>query len=354
MQIDLDDISAYDYELPEELIAQSPLAERSSSRLLVIDKQQQKWEHRQFQHITDYLHAGDCLVLNNSRVVPAKLKGFRAHTGGKWEGLYLKSLPDQHWEIIGQTKGRLLPGEKLCITSGPQGGFSPLYLELIEKTERAHWVVKPVSELDTPTLLNQYGEMPLPPYIERLKPQAEDIQRYQTVFAQHPGSVAAPTAGLHMTDEILTALKDKGVAIANVTLHVGLGTFRPVSAARLDEHHMHYEWCEVSVETCTIINHTKAHGGKVTALGTTAVRTLETAALSGTLQPYQGESNLFIRPPFQFRVIDQLITNFHLPKSTLLVLVSTFAGYELMQAVYQAAIQERYRFFSYGDAMLIK
>lgn len=348
----LDSIHAYDYDLPEELIAQTPASRRDDSRLLVVDRRSGTLEHRQFADLPEYLNSGDLLVLNDTRVVPAKLSGFRTATGGKWDGLYLRDETNEQWRIIGQTRGQLQVGESLTIVPSSLANQNRLLLRLVEKCSGGEWVVKPEATAATPELLSEFGTMPLPHYMHR-DAGASDFQRYQTVYAKQPGAVAAPTAGLHFTPEVFAACDQAGVHRAMVTLHVGLGTFRPVKVDQLADHEMHSEWCELPAATVARIEQTKASGKRVIAVGTTSVRTLESAALSGNLEPFLGETNLFIRPPFQFRVVDALLTNFHLPKSTLLVLVSTFAGRELIQHAYQAAVREKYRFFSYGDAMLI-
>lgn len=352
---DLNVIAAYDYELPEELIAQAPVTPRDQSRLLVYNRSTGVVAHRRFFQLPEFLRPGDCLVLNRTRVVPARLFGGRERTGGKWEGLFLKLLASGEWQIIGQTRGRLLPGEILQIQQPDRAGS--LRLKLVEKDDQGRWRVVPVvagvDSSATWDLLEQFGSVPLPPYIQHGHANPADRARYQTVFADTPGAVAAPTAGLHFTPELLETCRQAGVELATVTLHVGLGTFRPVSVAHLDEHQMHAEWCEVSAEAVETIRRAKRAGGRVIAIGTTSVRTLETAAQSGELRPWEGESNLFIRPGFPFRVVDGLVTNYHLPKSTLLVLLAAFMGHDPMMRTYELAKTERYRFYSYGDAMLV-
>ncbi|MCG6154302.1 tRNA preQ1(34) S-adenosylmethionine ribosyltransferase-isomerase QueA [Rubinisphaera margarita] len=352
---DLNQISSYDYTLPEELIAQSPAPHRTDSRLLVFDRSSGAKTHRHFRDLLEFVRPGDCLVLNRTRVVPARLRGFRDQTGGKWEGLFLRLDADNSWILIGRTKGKLQLGETVTVHSEDQQ--SKLQLKFLECDEQGTWRVQPVlNDGDTATaweLLDRVGAIPLPPYIQHGKAAPEDRERYQTVYASTPGAVAAPTAGLHFTPELLDRCRESGVGIAEVTLHVGLGTFRPIAVENLDEHEMHSEWCEVSEETVNKLAETRASGGRVIAVGTTTVRTLETAAQSGSLQPWQGESTLFIRPGFEFHAIDGMITNFHLPKSSLLVMLSAFTGYEQIMACYAEAIREQYRFYSYGDAMLI-
>ncbi|WP_437190600.1 tRNA preQ1(34) S-adenosylmethionine ribosyltransferase-isomerase QueA [Planctomicrobium sp. SH527] len=351
----LSQIGAYDYTLPEELIAQTPTEKRDASRLMVINRVKGTIEHTHFNQIPTYLNAGDLLILNNTRVVPARLIGIRTKTGGKWEGLFLRLESASEWRLIGQTRGRLHPGERLTLTPADTASSTPhatLDLVLQSKNEDGTWIAIPDSSVPALTLLDQFGTLPLPHYMHR-SAEASDRDRYQTTYAEKPGAVAAPTAGLHFTPEVFAACRQRQVETATVTLHVGLGTFRPVSVDHLDDHKMHSEWCEVSEETVKKIEQTKANGGRVIAVGTTSVRPLESICQQAQLRPWQGETDLFIRPPFQFQMIDALITNFHLPKSTLLVLVSTFAGRELMLNAYAEAIRERYRFFSYGDAMLI-
>lgn len=352
---DDDLLSSYDYELPADLIARQPAPTRDAARLLHVLRATGGIAHRKIQDFPQLLRPDDLLVLNETRVIPARLSGFRTATGGRWEGLYLRTEPDGSWRIIGQTRGRLRPGETLTI-SAPEATASQctLTLELVEHRDEGEWLVRPQSERGTLDLLEEFGAVPLPSYIERESPTAADRERYQTVYARRPGAVAAPTAGLHFTPELLQACQDRGAAIASVTLHVGLGTFRPVTAARLSEHRMHGEWCEVTEETAATIRAARSTGGRVIAVGTTTVRTLETAAVSGTVRGWRGETDLFIRPTYRFRTVDALLTNFHLPRSTLLVLVSTFAGCELVKRAYAEAIAVRYRFFSYGDAMFIE
>lgn len=343
----LDRIDAYDFALPPELIAHRPLPERDASRLLVIDRQSGSWEHRRFRDLPDYFSAGDVAVFNSTKVLPAKLQGVREATGGKWNGLFIGLEPDGRWRLIGRTRGKLNAGETILLTSFASDFTYKLVLS--EKTDDG-WLADPEDDQRAEVVLGRVGTMPLPPYIEREGHDPADVDRYQTVFARDVGAIAAPTAGLHFTPEILEQLDHRGVVRADVTLHVGVGTFRPVTAERLDDHVMHHEWARIDQDAVDAID---AATGSVLAVGTTAVRTLETAAAAGQLEPFQGETNLFIRPPYKFRVVDRLLTNFHLPKSTLLVLVSAMAGRELILDAYNDAVREQYRFFSYGDAMLI-
>ncbi len=347
---DFDRLETYDYTLPDELIAKEPLARRDASRLLVVRREAGTIEHRQIAELPELLLAGDCLVVNDSRVLPARLQGVRTRTGGKWEGLYLGSEASGLWRLIGQTRGKLQPGEVLAI---PAAGFEPLRLTLIERIDEGGWLVEPPQSGSPVELLERYGQVPLPPYMDREQPTEADRERYQTTYARSPGSVAAPTAGLHFSTELLSRCAARGIDRTQVTLHVGMGTFRPVSVEDVREHVMHSEWCELSSETAAKLQSVKASGGRVVSVGTTSLRTLESAVVGVGWQAWSGETRLFIRPPYQFQAVDILLTNFHLPKSTLLMLVSAFGGYELIREAYRQAVAERYRFFSYGDAMLV-
>lgn len=356
----MDELAAYDYVLPNELIARHPPAHREEARLLVVDRQTGSLRHAGIRDLPKLLRAGDCLVLNDTRVLPARLLGSRLATGARWEGLYLSSASGGGWNILGKTRGKLVPGERIRLrpagahfSSEPHPDDSFLDLILVEKSDDGIWLVQPDSKLQTLAVLHQFGTVPLPPYMERDVAEVEDIERYQTTYAQNPGSVAAPTAGLHFTPELLAACQERGIDQTFVTLHVGIGTFRPVTAERLSDHQMHSEWCEISEETVAKLQRTRERGGRIVAVGTTSARTLESASTNGSLQPYRGETRLFIRPPYRFNAVDVLLTNFHLPKSTLLVLVSALAGRELILRAYETAIREKYRFFSYGDAMLL-
>lgn len=341
----------YNYELPPELIAQQPVAYRADSRLLVVNRAEESVEHFHFRDLPSFLRAGDTLVLNNTRVVPAKLVGYREATGGRWQGLFLEKDENDAWKILCKARGKLCEGERIGLVD--RGGRDAGWLTLIVKLEGGMWIAKHESEEPTFDLLERIGRIPLPNYIRKGESIVNDHDDYQTVFAEHAGSVAAPTAGLHFTDTLLKELTGKGVLIAKVTLHVGVGTFRPIKTETLEEHTMHSEWCSADRDTCNAIKRAVQDGGRTIAVGTTSVRTLETAAHDGTLQPWTGQTDLFIHPPYRFKAVHGLITNFHLPKSTLLVLVQTFAGRKLIQRAYQEAIDEEYRFFSYGDAMLI-
>ncbi|MHC4879123.1 MAG: tRNA preQ1(34) S-adenosylmethionine ribosyltransferase-isomerase QueA [Planctomycetota bacterium] len=351
---DADSLETYSYDLPEELIAKEPPERRDGARLMVLDRQQKTIEHRTIRDLPDLLRSGDRLVLNDTRVVPARIVGERTATGGKWEGLFLCRLPDGDWEIIGQTRGKLQSGETISLQSIHRPNEVPeLRVQLVRRGENGVWIARPESDLDAFELLDHYGTVPLPPYMQRKVADDSDWSRYQTTFAQTPGSVAAPTAGLHFTPELLAECAARGITNSRVTLHVGIGTFRPVAVDKLSEHDMHSEWCVLTESTATELTETKNAGGRIIAVGTTSVRTLESVAAHGPLTHWQGETNLFIRPPYEFRAIHCLLTNFHLPKSTLFVLVCALAGTDFMQEAYRQAIAERYRFFSYGDAMLI-
>jgi S-adenosylmethionine:tRNA ribosyltransferase-isomerase len=342
-----------DYHLPPELIAQDPVEPRDAARLLVVDRSQQSLDHHHFRDLSTLLAPSDLLVLNNTRVLPARLLGHRQATGGKWEGLFLKPFVDGSWEMLCQTRGHLREGEVIVVEPSSGSKQSCLELRLTEKLPEGRWRAIPSQLESPPALMDRVGHVPLPPYIRKGQDRPEDRHRYQTVFSEHPGAVAAPTAGLHFTSGVFDALKQRGIAWAFVTLHVGLGTFRPIDAADYKQHAMHAEWGELPDATVAAITQCKARRGRVIAVGTTSVRVLETAGRDGPLRPWIGETSLYIYPPYDFRVVDALITNFHLPRTTLLLLVGAFAGVELLQRAYAAAVLERYRFFSYGDAMLI-
>lgn len=349
-----DDLETYSYSLPEELIAKEPPARREDARLMVLDRTAQTIRHLTIRDLPGLLRAGDCLVLNDTRVLPARLIGHRSATGGRWEGLFLRATGDGLWQLMGQTRGHLQPGETLTLTSIHEPDrHPPLTVQLLSKDEEGLWTASPQHPDPAFDLLQRYGTLPLPPYMQRTVAEASDRERYQTTYASAPGSVAAPTAGLHFTPELLSACEARGIDRARVTLHVGIGTFRPISVSQLSQHRMHQEWCELAPETASKLADVKASGGRVVAVGTTSVRTLETAAQSGAIAAWSGETSLFLRPGSSFHAVDCLLTNFHLPKSSLLVLVCAFAGTDFIKAAYEAAVAERYRFFSYGDAMLI-
>jgi S-adenosylmethionine:tRNA ribosyltransferase-isomerase len=337
----------FDYHLPPHLVAQEPPARRDQSRLLVVRRASGSIEHHVFGELPGLLSAGDLVVLNDTKVVNARLLGRRARTGGKWEGLFLQVQADGSWELMCQTRGQLHEGE--CIHLEP----GPLALELVQRTEAGHWLARPSESGNPFDILERYGHVPLPPYIRKGKPGLADRQRYQTVYARRAGAVAAPTAGLHFTPEVFERLRQRNIDTAFVTLHVGLGTFQPIQAADWRRHRMHREWGELPAATADALRACRQRGGCVVAVGTTTVRLLETVADSGPLRSWSGQTDLFIFPPFRFQVIDALVTNFHLPRSTLLLLVGAFAGTDLLRQAYQAAIDADYRFYSYGDAMLI-
>lgn len=339
------DVKDFDYDLPEELIAQDPLEDRSGSRLMVMDKSTGEVEHRVFKDIIEYLNPGDCLVINNTKVIPARLFGVKEQTEAKIEILLLKRRENDVWETL------VKPGKKAKIGTRIIFGDGLLVGEIIDVVEEGNRLIQFSYEGIFEEILDKLGQMPLPPYITH---QLKDKNRYQTVYAKYDGSAAAPTAGLHFTKELLEQVKQKGVNIAEVTLHVGLGTFRPVKVENVLEHHMHSEFYMVSREAADMINATKAAGNRVISVGTTSTRTLESAAdENGFLKETSGWTDIFIYPGYSFKVIDGLITNFHLPQSTLVMLVSALAGREHTLAAYQKAVEERYRFFSFGDAMYI-
>ena len=336
--------SDFNYHLPQEFIAQTPLEPRDASRLLILKRGTDEIEHTHFRNLGGYLRPNDLLVLNQTRVIPARLFGRKVPTGGVVELLLLRRKEAQVWEALAGGKG-LVPGKNIQIDQGPQAEI----LADMGGPRRLVRFEQPLSKQ-----LEEIGHMPLPPYIQA---HLEDPERYQTVYAQQPGSAAAPTAGLHFTPELIANLKEQGINFASVTLHVGLDTFAPVNEDDPREHEIHTEWCQVSSETVHAIKVTRQAGGRVIAVGTTSVRTLESAAQSATpdeiVMPFEGPTDLFILPGFSFKIVDAMVTNFHLPRSTLLMLVSAFAGRERMLDVYETAKRENYRFYSFGDAMLI-
>ena len=333
------------YELPEELIAQDPLEDRSSSRLLVLDKESGAVSHHVFKEITDYLHEGDCLVINDTKVIPARLIGSKVGTEAKIEILLLKRKENNIWETL------VKPGKKAKIGTKISFGEGLLVGEVVDIVDEGNRLIQFTYEGIFEEILDKLGQMPLPPYITH---QLEDKNRYQTVYATHTGSAAAPTAGLHFTPELLEEIERKGIDIARITLHVGLGTFRPVKVDEITEHHMHSEFFQIDEEAAMKINRAKDSGKRVICVGTTSCRTIESAAdETGHLKACSGWTEIFIYPGYQFKILDCLITNFHLPESTLIMLVSALAGREHGLAAYEEAVKERYRFFSFGDAMLI-
>ncbi len=335
----------FDYHLPEHLIAQHPATRRDESRLLVVRRISGTLEHRTFRDLPELLTPGDLLVLNDTKVLQARVVGRRESTGGKWEGLFLRDVGGL-WEMLAQTRSYPELGSAFITDTG-------LRLTLRGRTEERHWLMEPEPRGTPAELLARYGHIPLPPYIRKGTAADEDEERYQTVYAAHVGSVAAPTAGLHFTPELFERLAARGIETAKVTLHVGLGTFLPVKVEDPTKHNIHREWCEVTQPTVDAIRAAKARGNRVIAVGTTTTRTLESAARFGELQPFTGETDLYILPGFEFRVVDAMVTNFHLPRTTLLLLVSALAGSDLLQRAYTDAVAREYRFYSYGDAMLV-
>jgi S-adenosylmethionine:tRNA ribosyltransferase-isomerase len=358
-------VDDYDYELPEGLIAQQPLARRADARLMLVDRQNQSITHHHIRDLPELLRAGDTLVLNNTRVLPARLVGYRQTTRGRWEGLFLAVDEQGAWRILAKARGKLEAGETIQLVDAD--GRDAFALRLVTKEGGGAWIARPCAStsqaLPTPetadamgqavALLEAVGRVPLPHYIRGGQMVEADRQRYQTVYASQPGAAAAPTAGLHFTRELLEQIAARGIGRVEITLHVGIDTLRPIGVADLAEHAMHSEWAQIEAAAVEQLRQTRAAGGRIVAIGTTSTRVLETAARSGELQPWQGPTDLFIRPPYEFRAVDALVTNFHLPRSTLLVLVRTLGGDALMRRAYETAIAEEYRFYSYGDAMLI-
>jgi S-adenosylmethionine:tRNA ribosyltransferase-isomerase len=342
----------FDFELPDTLIAQHPATPREQSRLMVVERGSGKIAHHRFIDFPDFLSSKDVIARNNTRVIPARLFGRRELTGGKWQGLFLRDCGLGRWEVLATARGRLSPGEQVVLDSG-------LRLLLESRQVAGRWTVRPLVQEGktgpdgTLELLERHGHTPLPPYIRGGRAEKSDRTRYQTVFAASPGSVAAPTAGLHFSEEILKDLAGRGVGCVDLTLHVGPGTFRPMSTLSIADHVMHSEWAELTAESAAELNARRARGGRIVAVGTTSARTLETAATTRSILPFAGQTSLFIKPGHVFRGLDMLLTNFHLPRSTLLVLVSALAGVELIRQAYREAITRSYRFYSYGDAMLI-
>lgn len=338
-------LSDFNYELPEELIAQDPLLKRSDSRLMVLNREDDTVAHKHFRDITEYIKPGDCLVINDTKVLPARLIGAKEDTGASIEVLLLKRHDDKTWETLVKPGKKARPGARISFGDGKLIG------EVVDVVEEGNRLVRFEYEGIFEEVLDELGQMPLPPYITH---HLEDKNRYQTVYAKHTGSAAAPTAGLHFTDELLESLQAMGVKIARVTLHVGLGTFRPVKVENILEHHMHSEFYMIDEEAANTINETRKNGGKIISVGTTSTRTLETAARDdGTIKACSGWTEIFIYPGYKFKCVDRLITNFHLPESTLLMLVSALYDREKVLEAYRVAVEEKYRFFSFGDAMII-
>ena len=334
-------VSDFNYELPEELIAQDPLLKRSDSRLMVVHRDSGEIEHKHFSDVIDYLNPGDCLVINETKVIPARLMGVKEETGAVIEVLLLKNKGNNIWETLVKPGKKMKPGTVVSFGDGILKG------EVVEDGNR---LIKFSYEGIWEEILDNLGEMPLPPYITH---KLEDKNRYQTVYAKNSGSAAAPTAGLHFTEELLKAIEDKGIKIARLTLHVGLGTFRPVKVEKIEEHHMHSEFYMISEECAEIVNETRRNGGRIISVGTTSTRTLESAAdEEGFLKPCSGWTDIFIYPGYRFKCVNSLITNFHLPESTLIMLVSAFYDRKKVLEAYKEAVKERYRFFSFGDASM--
>jgi len=349
-------LSDYDYTLPNELIAQHPLADRSAARLLVVDRGLQEITHRTIAELPKLMTHQDVLVSNNTKVINARLFGVRSETGGQWEGLFLQACTDA-WLIISKTRGKIREGESVLLSAGVAtenlAGDRDIKLRFDKKLDGGVWRVVPDCEVPWTEILESRGDVPIPPYIRGGKTEKSDRRNYQTVFAEKPGAVAAPTAGLHFTDKLNAAILKQGTQMCSVTLHVGLGTFRPINIPKIEDHVMHSERGEITDTVAQQLRSTKKRGGRIVCIGTTAVRVLETAAVRDGIVAWRGSTDLFIKPPYQFKAVDALLTNFHLPMSTLLILVRQFGGDELIKRAYQEAIEREYRFFSYGDAMLI-
>jgi len=346
-----DELDQYDYALPRELIAQQPARQRTDARLMVVDRKQSTMRHGHVRDLADHLDRGDCLVLNDTRVIPARLVGFRTQTRGRWQGLFLADNGRACWQILAKTRGRMHVGESVTLVD--RAAREDSQLRLMARQEGGVWIATPEPPEDALSLLERVGRVPLPHYIRDGEMVEADRRDYQTVFARRPGSIAAPTAGLHFTEVLFRDLQRRGVRHEWVTLHVGRGTFQPISTARIEDHVMHDEWCQVTAETAAQLRATRREGRRIVAVGSTTLRTLESAVRDGLIEAFEGSSSLFIRPPYAFQAVDGLLTNFHLPRTTLLVLIYAFGGRDLMRRAYAEAIRERYRFFSYGDAMLI-
>lgn len=353
-KLNLDD---YDYTLPSKLIAQHPLEDRSAARLLVVDRKSQTLTHRTISDLPQLVESQDVLVTNNTKVVKARLFGVRTETGGKWEGLFLEACAGGDWLVMSKTRGKIQLGESIRLSTGVStknvSADIDIMLRFQEKLAGGVWRVVSDCEFHWTEILESRGDVPIPPYIRGGKTVESDQLNYQTVFAQIPGAVAAPTAGLHFTQSLIDELIEQGIQTCSVTLHVGMGTFRPISSENIEDHVMHSERGEISAAVATQLQAAKDYGGRVVCIGTTAVRVVETAVGGSGIEAWSGSTDLFIKPRYQFKAVDALLTNFHLPKSTLLILVRQFGGDKLMRKAYQEAIDREYRFFSYGDAMLI-
>ncbi|MDZ4848600.1 MAG: tRNA preQ1(34) S-adenosylmethionine ribosyltransferase-isomerase QueA [Pirellulaceae bacterium] len=348
-----DELQSYDFELPRELIAQDPLPQRADARMMVIHREQQTIDHAHVRDLPSLLRAGDSVVVNDSKVIPARMIGYRTSTKGRWEGLYLRQDEHAVAETLCKTRGKIEVGE--TVTLRDREGRDQAKLVVLGMGEEGRLFLRPEPIEPWPELLARCGRIPLPPYIRDGQMVDDDRVRYQTVYARNDGSVAAPTAGLHFTPALIQQLRASGIALVSVTLHVGIGTFRPIQAKTLENHKMHSEVGELTEAVVKRLSLSRAEGGRIIAIGTTSVRVLETAALKSTsgLQAWSGETDIFIRPGHTFKAVDGLLTNFHLPRSSLMVLVATFAGLDLIHQAYAEAIRERYRFYSYGDCMLI-
>ena len=346
------ELDGYDFELPRELIAQEPTLKRTDSRMMVIHRATGHIDHVSVRDLPSFLRAGDAMVVNDSKVIPARLIGYRAQTRGRWEGLFLRE-ENGIAELICKTRGYIQPGEEIVVRD-PEGRETQKLI-VVSGSERGHMLLKPEPEMPWFELLESNGRVPLPPYIRDGQMTTMDKERYQTVYARTPGSVAAPTAGLHLTPDLIQRVRTAGVALVSLTLHVGLGTFRPIQTATLAEHKMHSEFAQITEPVVKRLASCRSEGGRIVAVGTTSARTLETAAMAGggALIPWSGQTDIFIRPGHTFKAVDVLLTNFHLPRSSLLVMVSTFATRELILEAYRKAIEQEYRFYSYGDCMLI-
>ena len=344
-------LNDYDYELPEDLIAQQPPQNRTDARMMVIDRSNGSIADLHIRDFPSIIESQDAIVLNDTKVIPARLRGTRLKTGGKWEGLFIQAPGLNNWCILSKNRGTILPGEHVGLLD--QHGTQQYSLEFIQKLEGGLWLVRPSVPGSSIELLERVGEVPLPPYIRGGLSDTADLVDYQTVYATNPGAVAAPTAGLHFSDDLLGQISNQGTLIQKVTLHVGIGTFRPMGSDDIKKHEMHSEWGRISNESADELSRVQQSGGKIYSVGTTSVRVLETCAADGELTGWEGMTDLYISPGYNFRSVDALLTNFHLPKSSLLVLVRTFGGHELLKEAYAKAIEKKYRFYSYGDAMLI-
>ena len=349
----------FDYDLPPELVAQEPLQNRVDARLMLVDRARGTIDHAHIRDLPDFIRRGDRVVLNDTKVVPAQLRGKRVETGGQWQGLFLGSTPEGDWKLVCKTRGHLKEPEAVALLD--REGRVAAKLWMIERLDDGQWRARLDEPQETLPLLERIGRVPLPPYIRGGNMVDSDVERYQTTFARRPGAVAAPTAGLHFTPDLLRSIGQRGADVSAITLHVGMGTFRPIAADDPANHTMHAEWAEISAAAAREIAEARAQGGRIVNVGTTVVRTLETVAArqkaagaEELLAPWQGESRLYIRPPYVFLATDALLTNFHFPRTTLLLLVQAFGGVELIREAYATAIEQQYRFYSYGDAMLIQ